>query len=241
MILARPLGAGEPRTLVVPGLGATAGEARIPASGVAGTRTVLTLPSHADAPDAEVGCWHYPVLARDVAPFLAGHTRAIGVSLGAAVLCAALVDDPRALDRLVLLFPAALSEPRAAGSAELVLAMADAAEAGDRERLRELVSAGLPAGTGSYADDRTGALLRLAPALRAVAEQVPVPDPSALAGVTADVLVVAATGDPLHPVSAAEEVVAAFPRARLVRFDSAAPLVTHRREVRDVIVKHLAG
>ncbi|WP_285501351.1 hypothetical protein [Actinokineospora sp. NBRC 105648] len=82
--------------------------------------------------------------------------------------------------------------------------------------------------------------MRLGSALRAVAEQVPVPDLAALAEVSADVLVVAATGDRLHPPEPAEEAAAAFPRAKLVRFDSPAPLVTHRREVRALLAEFLA-
>ncbi|MCG8914205.1 alpha/beta fold hydrolase [Actinokineospora sp. PR83] len=239
MILARSYGTGDPRTLVVPGLGATAGEARIPASGLPSTRTVLTLPSHADNTDAPSGYWRYATLARDVAAVLGGTRRAVGVSLGAAALCALVAADPTALDRLVLLLPGALSKPRPAPSAALVLAMADAADAGDRAGLRALVAPTVPPGTGSYVEDRTAALLRLGPALRAVATEVPVPDPAALADVRARVLVVAATGDPVHPAEVAEEAAAAFPRAELVRYDSPAPLVTHRRELRALLAAFL--
>jgi len=49
-VITRSYGSGSPVTLVAHGLGATAGEARIPASGLPGTRVVVTLPSHADAP-----------------------------------------------------------------------------------------------------------------------------------------------------------------------------------------------
>ncbi|WP_245931608.1 alpha/beta hydrolase [Actinokineospora auranticolor] len=200
---------------------------------------MLTLPSHADAPDASPDYWTYPTIAADIAPALEGVRQAVGVSLGAAALCALLSTTPHALDRVVLMLPAALSKPRQAESADLVLEMSTAAEAGDRGRLRALVAAGAPAGLDTYVDERTDALLRLGPALHAVARQVPVPDPATLEQVDADVLVVAAMGDLLHPTETAEEVVGALPTARLVRFDSPAPMVTHRRELRALLTDFL--
>lgn len=52
----RSFGSGAPVTLVGHGLGATPGEARLPTSGLPGTKVVVTLPSHGDAPDAPEGC-----------------------------------------------------------------------------------------------------------------------------------------------------------------------------------------
>src|SRR5689334_24790339 len=46
LVITQSYGSGSPVTLVAHGLGATAGEARIPASGLPGTRVVVTLPSH---------------------------------------------------------------------------------------------------------------------------------------------------------------------------------------------------
>ncbi len=238
-MIARSHGSGNPRTVIVPGLGATAGEARVPASGLPGTRIVLTLPSHADAPDAAPGYWDYPTIAADIAPVLTGVRQAVGVSLGAGALSALVASTPSALDRLVLMLPAALTEPRQPDSASRVLELADAAEAGDRDLLRSLVAADTPVGLAAYVDERTTSLLRLGPALRAMATQVPVPPGSSVGAVTAEVLVVAGTGDRLHPTAAAEEAAAAFPNARLARFDSPAPLVTHRREIRALLTGFL--
>jgi hypothetical protein len=50
------------------------------------------------------------------------------------------------------------------------------------------------------------------------------------------VLVIAATGDPLHPVEVAKATAAAFPHGRLEVLPSRTPLVTHRREVRSLLV-----
>ncbi|GAA3020622.1 hypothetical protein Aglo01_11810 [Actinokineospora globicatena] len=239
MVIARAYGSGEPRTIVVPGLGATAGEARIPASGLPGTRIVLTLPSHADATDAPLDYWRYPAIADDVSSALDGARQAIGVSLGAGALSNLISRSPDTLDRVVLMLPAALTKPRPPASAAHVLEMSTAALNGDRERLRALVAADAPGGLDDYVDDRTDALLRLGPALDAVATQIPVPDPAALLHVSAEILVVAATGDLLHPAETAHEAVAAFPKATLVQFDSPAPMVTHRRELRALLVDFL--
>ncbi|WP_436492642.1 alpha/beta fold hydrolase [Actinokineospora sp. HUAS TT18] len=229
-MIRRAYGSGDPVTLIVPGLGATAGEARIPASGLSGTRIVLTLPGHADAPDPSPGYWDYRTLAKEVGQVEAD--QAIGVSLGAAALSALVAGEPGRFGKLVLMFPAALSRPRS--SEALVTAMAEAVEACDRAALRALVP-----GEGRYPEDRTDALMRLGPALRAVATQLPVPDPESLRAVTAEVLVVGAETDPLHPVEVAHEVAAAFPRSRLVVFPSAAPFVTHRAELRELLVDFL--
>ncbi len=234
-MISRAYGSGDPRTVVVPGLGATAGEARIPASGLPGTRIVLTLPGHVDAPPAPAEYWTYPSIAADIAPVVRTARRAIGVSLGAGALCALVADEPDILDRLVLMLPAVLAKPRPTGAAAVVLDMAAAADSGDRDRLRALVAETSPVGPAAYIEERTTALLRLGPALRAASGQLAVTDPVTLDRVTADVLVIAATGDRLHPSEVAEEVAAAFPRARLARFDSAAPLVTHRDDVRVLV------
>jgi len=229
-VIIRPYGSGDPVTLIVPGLGATAGEARIPASGLPGTRIVLTLLGHADAPDPDPGYWDYRTLATEVGQVEA--PQAIGVSLGAAALSALVAAEPDRFTRLVLMFPAALSRPRT--SSALVTAMAEAVEAGDRAALRALVG-----GEGRYYEERTDALMRLGPALRAVATQVPVPDPAPLRSVGAEVLVVGAESDPLHPVEVAHEVAEAFPRSRLVVFPSAVPVITHRAELRELLVDFL--
>lgn len=234
-MIARAYGSGDPRTLIVPGLGATAGEARIPASGLSGTRIVLTLPSHADAPDAPLDYWHYSTIAADVRAALDGTRQAIGVSLGAAALSNLVSTEPGVLDRLVLMLPAALSQPRPTASAQHVLEMSTAALQGDRARLHALVAADAPGDLTDYVNERTDALLRLGPALAAVATQIPVPDPLALTHVSAEVLIVAATGDLLHPVEVAREAASAFPKSTMVQFDSPAPLATHRRELRSLL------
>ncbi len=239
--LLRSHGSGDPVTLVVPGLGATEGEARIPASGLAGTRVVLTLPGHLDAPDPPADYWRFPRIAADVhaAAEAIGARQAIGVSLGAAALSTLVATDPTVFDRLVLMLPAALTEPRPPRSVQLVTELGDAAEAGDRVTLRALVAAAAPVGAGSYIDERTDALLRLGPALREVARALPVPDPAALRAVTAPVLIIAAESDPMHPAEVAHEAASAFPNATLVVLPGSTPLVTERVRLRALLREFL--
>ncbi|GAA0650534.1 hypothetical protein GCM10010174_87750 [Kutzneria viridogrisea] len=241
----RSHGRGSPVTLIAPGLGATEGEARIPASGLSGTRVVATLPSHGDAPDAPDDYWSYSRIAADLLGVAdeIGASRAIGTSLGAGALTSIAAAHPHRFDRLVLLLPAALDRPRAPAAMWSYERLADAAQAGDVRELRELVAAEVPTGmdVGDHVDRRTAALLRLSSALRAIPEQVPVADATQLSSVAAPVLVIGAVGDPLHPEQVAKDVARAFPAAHLELFDSAAPLITHRKEIRSLLVDFLAG
>ncbi|RCW46925.1 alpha/beta hydrolase family protein [Halopolyspora algeriensis] len=235
-------GSGTPVTLVVHGLGATEGEARIPASGVRGTRVVVTLPGHGDAAEAPPGYWDYGRVAEDVLAIAdeVRATRAIGVSLGAGALTRAAARDPHRFERLALLLPAALDRSRDESAREPFVRLAEAVDAATSDggaRLRALVADDLPSGTevGNYVEDRAAALMRLGDALRTLPEQCPLADAASLAEVTSDVLVVGATGDELHPAEVAEDVAGAFPRARLELLPSAAPMLTHRHELRRLV------
>ncbi|MCP2259453.1 Pimeloyl-ACP methyl ester carboxylesterase [Streptoalloteichus tenebrarius] len=248
----RAHGDGDPVTLVVPGLGATPGEARVPASGLPGTRVVVTFPSHGDAPPAPPDYWSYPRLAAEVLAVAdaVGATRAVGTSLGAGALTRLVAEHPDRFDRLVLLLPAAVDRPRATPAVWALERLAEAVDhaerTGDTAPLRELVAAELPSGVpvGDYVDQRSAVLLRLGAALRALPDQVPLAGlgdaASALAAVRAPALVVGATRDPLHAEQVAKATAAALPEGRLELVDSPAPLVTHRRELRALITAFLA-
>lgn len=230
-------------TLLVPGLGATPGEARLPAVGLPGTRVVLTLPSHGESPDAPPGYFRYATIAADVLAVAdeVGATAAIGTSLGASALLAIAAGHPDRFDRLALLLPAVLDQPRNAEGRDPLARMSEATEhalaTGDSSRLQAVVAAELPAEAelADYVDKRVAALLRLRDALVSLPDQVPVPDPGRLAEVTAKTLVIAAAGDPLHPEHVAKSVAAALPAATLHVLPSLIPLVTHRRELRALL------
>ena len=236
-------GSGDPVTVVVPGLGTTPGEARLPASGLPGTRVVLTLPGHGDAPDAPPGYWRYDRVADDIASVATevGATAAIGTSLGAAALINLVAREPARFDRLALLLPAALTEPRRDPDLPL-LRQAAAVARGDRAELRELMLEHLPRDVelGDYVETRIAALMRLGDALAALPDQAPLSDPAQVAGVTADVLVIAATGDGQHPREVGEAAAKAFPHGRLEVLPTRAPLLTHRPRVRELLTEWLA-
>ncbi|WP_229686623.1 alpha/beta fold hydrolase [Longimycelium tulufanense] len=245
-------GSGDPVTLVVPGLGATSGESRIPASGVPGTRVVVTLPSHGDAPDAVPGYWTYPHMAADVLAIAneTGATRAIGTSLGAGALTRIVAEQPDRFERLGLLLPAVFDRPRATPAVwameRLAEAVAEVERTGDRQALRDVVLAEVPEGAavGDHIEQRVAALLRLGPALRALPDQVPLAGLGDAADMLAEarlpVLVIGATRDPLHPEQVAKATAAALPGARLELIDSPAPMITHRRHLRALITDFLA-
>ncbi|WP_438387169.1 alpha/beta fold hydrolase [Actinopolyspora saharensis] len=235
-------GSGSPVTLVAHGLGATEGEARIPASGVRGTRVVLTLPGHGSAADPDDDYWDYGSVAADVLEVadLVGAERAVGVSLGAGALTRIVAEHPGRFERLALLLPAAVDRPRGGAVTEVfeqLSAGVRAAQFDGGAGLRELVGRGLPegAGIGEYVEQRSATLLRLGPALEKLPQRAPLADRSALAAVPRPVLVVGATADPLHDSEVAEQLAAVLPEGRLELFDSTAPMLTHRAELRGVL------
>ena len=216
----RSFGSGAPVTLVGHGLGATVGEARLPTSGLPGTKVVVTLPSHGDAPDAPEGYWTYRRIAADLRAVAreTGATQALGVSLTAGALLALLAEEPDAFDRVALLLPAVLDEPR-----NLL----------DREEAIAAVG-----GPPDYQAERRRAFARLDGALAALPGQVALPDRAALARVTAPVLVIGATEDPLHPEDVAKQVAGSFPNGRLELVPS---WLSHRGDVRRWLLDFLRG
>ncbi|GAB3546104.1 alpha/beta fold hydrolase [Actinopolyspora lacussalsi] len=239
-------GSGAPVTLVVHGLGATEGEARIPASGLRGTRVVLTLPGHGGAANPADGYWSYKRVADDVleAADRVGAERAVGVSLGAGALTRIAARNPARFERLVLLLPAALDQPRGGEVTEVfdrLAAGAAAAAEDDGEWLRAIVGSGLPddADVGHYVEQRAATLRRLAPALRALPRQAPLDDSAELSAVASPALVIGAASDPLHDRSVAERLAAVLPEARLEVFDSAAPMLDRRAELRKLLTGFL--
>lgn len=230
------------------GLGATRGEARIPASGLAGTRVVVSLPGHGDAVDAAASYWSYERIAEDVLAIAdeVGATRAVGVSLGAGALTRVLAQHPDRFDKCALLLPAASDRSRDASSTSGLGDLAEAvrdAPGDDGVRLRALVAGGLPegVGVGDYVEQRAQALSRLGDALSVLPGQRPIADLAALGSAVTRVLVVGAADDPLHPSEVAEELAGAFADARLELLPSPAPMLTHRSELRRLLTGFLDG
>lgn len=178
-----------------------------------------------------------------------GATQALGVSLGASTLLRLLVTHPARFDRVVLFLPASLDAPEPGPvrrAAELVAALTTA----DPGAVEQAVRQELPVDLGgdsveAYVAARTSYLLSsdLAPLVRALEGEVPVPDRGALRAVRAAVLVIAQERDPVHPVQVAREVAAAIPGARLEVFPEPGVLFrpAARARLRELVVGHLAA
>jgi 3-oxoadipate enol-lactonase len=224
--------------VVAHGLGATVAQTRPLLSGVPGTKVFPVARGHGAGPSAGT----YADLAGDLRAVADEHgaTQALGVSLGAATLLRLLSETPDRLRRVVLFLPAALDQP-----VRRPEALIQALTARDAGQLEWLVRAELPGLVGpaveSYVAERVALLLtsQLLPLLSAL--DVPVPARGALGAVTADVLVVAQEGDPVHPVAVARAVVGALPRARLEVFEGPGVLFRERGRLRALVSAFLAG
>jgi pimeloyl-ACP methyl ester carboxylesterase len=120
-----------------------------------------------------------------------------------------------------------------------VAALAAALDAGNARAVEALVREELPEdlrplpAVEAYVRARTAHLLAspgVAVALRTLPHVTPVEDRSRLAAVTAEVLLLAQEGDPLHPAQVARELAAVLPRARMIVFQ--APGVVFRERAR---------
>ncbi|MFN2537728.1 MAG: alpha/beta fold hydrolase [Mycobacteriales bacterium] len=231
-------GSGSPVTVAAHGFGASIAETRPLLSGVPGTKVFYEARGHGSArPPEQAG---YDELADDLDRVAASHgaTQALGVSLGAHTVLRLLCRVPDRFAKAVLFLPAALDTPPVRREG-----LAAALAAGDRERVLAWVRAELPPGrdTEAYAAARTSYLLSSA-GLRQLLEgltEAPVPDLSRLAAVTADVLVLAQEGDPVHPAGVGRQLAAALPSASLVVFERPGVLWNERARLRSLVIGHL--
>ena len=233
-------GSGGPVTVAAHGLGASIAETRPLLGGVAGTRVFYAARGHGASalPDEP---FDYGALGRDLEQVADAHgaTRALGVSMGAGALLSLLARRPDRFERVVLFLPAAVDRPRTDTAVRRVTALAGALDARDAAAVEALVREelpqdvlGLPA-VEAYVRSRTRFLLDspgVTVALRALPKGTPVEDASRLAAVSAQVLLLAQEGDPLHPAQVARDLAAVLPRARLVVFG--APGVVFRERAR---------
>ena len=233
-------GAGAPVTVAAHGLGASLAETRPLLGGVTGTRVLYEARGHGRTP-LPPGPFDYRVLGEDLEQVADQHdaTRALGVSMGAGALLSLLSRRPDRFERVVLFLPAAIDRPRTDEAVRRVAALAAALDAGDPEEVQRLVLDELPPdlrdqpAVAAYARTRASYLLTspgVAVALRALPDVTPVEDRSRLSAVSAEVLLLAQEGDPLHPAQVARDLSAVLPKARLVVF--AEPGVVFRERAR---------
>ncbi len=237
-------GAGAPVTVVAHGLGASISETRPLLSGVPGTKVFFQARGHGDAPvPLHPG---YAELAADLTGIADSRraTQALGVSLGAHTILRAMTEG-RPFDRVVLFLPAALDTARDPNGVRRLAHLTTALGNRDLAAVQALVRAELPPDVDAepYVASRAAFLLAspgLPALLAALADDPPVPDRAALSAVTADVLVLAQEGDPLHPAAVARELVALLPTARLVVFDRPGAVFHERARLRELICAHLS-
>lgn len=218
-------GTGDPTTLFVPGLAQSIADTRPFGSAVEGTRVFVDLRGHGgSAAPASGDGWTFDGLAADVLAVAdaVAATRALGVSLGAASLVRLLADAPGRFERVVLALPG----PFAGRDAEQLAdtdALASAVEANDPIAMGHALMLMQPEAARGRSDVRLWARRHaaelggsaVAGALRHLPRQQVVASLAALKAVTASVLVLGQRGDSAHPVSAAEQLAAAVPGARL--------------------------
>jgi 3-oxoadipate enol-lactonase len=240
-------GTGDPVTVVAHGFGASLAETRPLLSGVPGTRVLFQARGHgsSDLPVAP----GYAELAADLAAVADAHgaSQALGVSMGAGALLRLLTAVPDRFARVVLFLPAALDRPRADPAVRRVADLAGVLAAADRPGVEAAVRRELPAelagaAVDAYVTARADFLLAcpgLPALLTALADDCPVADRSALGAVSADVLLLAQEGDPLHPAQVARELAGLLPNARLVVFERPGVLFRERARLRALVSAHL--
>ncbi len=241
-------GVGDPVTVFAHGLANGIAETRPLGSAVTGRRVFFQFRGHGRSA-APGGVWTYTDLARDLRAIadLSGATRALGVSLGAGALCRLLADHPNRFERVVLFLPAVLDQPRPAAARERLTALMEAIEDANAAEVANVLSQEIPGSlrnnpaTWSFLRQRMEMLMGdgLAPGLASLPEQVAVADRSALAAVSAPVLILGTLGDDLHPAQVAEDLAAILPNATLHMYDKPGVLWNQRADVRERIATFL--
>jgi pimeloyl-ACP methyl ester carboxylesterase len=237
-------GSGHPVTLFAHGFAGSIEETRPFGSGVLGSRVFFSFRAHGLTPSVDLP-WTYAGLTAELSSVrtVYGATRALGVSLGAGALLRAAVDDPGAFERLVVVLPPALDEPRRGRALERVKAMARSAAVHDVDGLTGLLLAEQPADVRTRRAVQMWARLqaeRLCSGnLRDVIEQIPalfpLDDRSSLASVTCPVLVVGQHDDEAHPSRLVHEIAEVLPDAQTEIFSAGGVLWTHRAALRSLV------
>lgn len=237
-------GSGSPVTVFAHGFAGSIAETRPFASGVDGSRVFFSFRAHGASVPAATP-WTYAALESELLAVRDAYDarRGVGVSLGAGALLRAATSRPESFDRLVLVLPAALDQPRSGRAVQRVEAMASYADRGDVEGLAAELLAEQPEDVRQrrvvqlWARQQAERLVD--PPLRSVMRMIPgmfpLPDRSALERVTCPVLVIGHEGDEAHPSSVVRELVEALPSARGQVYGHGGVLWTHRAALRPLV------
>ena len=241
------LGSGSPVTVFAHGLGGSAAETRPLATGVPGTRVLLSFRGHGDSGPLPGG-WDYDVLADDLRAVAdeVGAQCAVGLSLGAGALLRVLRDDPDRFVRVAFVLPAAIDATRADGATLRLEALGDAIDDGDAERVAQILLGEVPEavrdrrGVATLVRRRAGQLASR-PAPRPLVDDRPLSDRGVLARVLVPALVVGQDADPLHRLDVAGELARALPDGQLLALGEGGVFWNATREVQDALADHLGG
>jgi pimeloyl-ACP methyl ester carboxylesterase len=237
-------GSGEPITLFAHGFAGSIAETRPFASGVDGTKVFLHFRGHGLTAGA-TSPWGYRALEAELSAVRAAHgaSRGVGISIGSGALLAAALKDPAAFERLVLVLPPAIDQPRVGHTLERVEAMARRADDGDIDGLTQLLLAEQPAEVRDgrmvqmwarqQATRMTGSALTSV--IREVPHVFPIADRTMLTTIECPVLVIGHEGDEAHPAELVGELVDALPNAEGKVYSAGGVLWTHRSELRDTM------
>ena len=240
-------GSGEPVTVFAHGLAGDIAGTRPLGSAVLGRRVFFHFRGHGRS-EAPPGPWSFADLAEDLLAVAdrAGASRALGVSMGAGALCRLLADTPDRFERVVLYLPAPLDGVRPPVAVARLSRLLAAVQSGEAAAVAEAVEGELPPSVRntpagwSYLRQRVEQLLRdgLAPELSTL---WPAPAVEPLTHVTAKALIIACSGDEVHPLAAAERLAEELPHAALHVYDRPAMLWHSRKELRERISTFLNG
>lgn len=244
-------GSGAPVTVLAHGVSASIEDTRFLGSGVRGTRTFLHFRGHGPSGDPEDG-YDYAGARRDLRAVAdhVGATAAVGISMGAGAIIGMLEETPDRFERIVLVLPAGLDQPRTDGSMASLYEHAAVLERGDVDEVTQLLQSGLPEDLAALPEIRRLMAERavrqlanpgLVRALRGLPSTPPVSDREALRRVTARCLVIAQEDDETHPASVAREIAEVVPGSELHVFPRPYSMLRERDTLRDLVAGLLNG
>jgi 3-oxoadipate enol-lactonase len=241
-------GAGDPVTVFAHGLAGDISGTRPLGSAVTGRRVFFHFRGHGRS-DVPPGPWSFADLAADLRAVadLAGATRAVGVSMGAAALCRLLAASPDRFERVVLYLPAPLDGGRSAESVQRLDRLLASVESGEAAMIADAVEREIPSSVRntpagwSFLRQRVEQLQRdgLAPEIASVWSEPALTEEELLKAFRGRALVIGCVGDEIHPVSSAERIAALLPEADLEVFDRPAVLWSNRAALRDRVSEFL--
>jgi 3-oxoadipate enol-lactonase len=241
-------GVGDPVTVFAHGLAGDISGTRPLGSAVAGRRVFFHFRGHGRS-EAPPGPWSFEDLAGELSMVadLAGATRAVGVSMGAAALCRLIAASPGRFERVVLYLPAPLDGSRAPASAQRLDRLLASVESGEAAMIADAVEQEMPPSVRntpagwSFLRQRVEQLQRdgLSPEVESLWSAPALAEEWMLKEFRGRALVIGCVGDEVHPVGWAERIAGLLPGAELEVFDHPAIMWSNRAALRERVSEFL--